>query len=179
MSCSQVQAQLEAFIDAALPEADQQQIARHVQDCAACQAEWKLAQRIQQTLNALPEQRCPDNVTEAALGAARRQRIARWREGLAHIWRRKRLWRPVLAGASLAAVVLLLLLQLHWRQPSMPAVDPEEIARAELDVKWTLAYLGNLGKKTGASVRDQVLEPEVVEPLQHALRTIVPAEREQ
>ncbi|MCA9741525.1 MAG: zf-HC2 domain-containing protein [Deferribacteres bacterium] len=172
-TCSDVQDNIEAYLDTALPEQEMQLIKLHVQDCHGCQGELKLAQRIQQSLRTLPPKPCPEVVTSSTLAAVRQQRYAKWRNALLH----KRVWRPALAGASFLLLALLLLDRVFWHDTA-PPYSSEEVALAELDVKWTIAYLGNLGKKTGVTVRDQVLEPEVVAPLQEALRAVIGSENE-
>ena len=175
MSCLHAQQQLDALLDGMLAGPEKQQLERHLQGCAACQAELQLARQVKQVLTALPEQRCPESVSASALAAARREHSTGWRDVFSGWWARtpKLRWRPVLATAVLAALALFVTFQLTRHEPARQ-FSAEEIALAELDVKWTLAYLGDLGKRTGVSVRDRVLEPEVVVPLQQALRTVLP-----
>ncbi|MFQ5628005.1 MAG: zf-HC2 domain-containing protein [bacterium] len=166
---------LEAYLDNALADDEKQLVSSHLQACDSCQIEHRFAQQVAQSLRKLPAKPCPQLVSEAVIAAAKKEHAGLW-QNLVSAWRQRFLkpaWRPVLATAAIAVLVILATLTLDRQKPQTPQISPDELARVELDVKWTLAYLGNLSKKTGLSVRDKVIEPEVVAPLYRALRTVM------
>jgi anti-sigma-K factor RskA len=95
------------------------------------------------------------------LRARRRQRLREWLDS----WRAP-LWRPV---AVAALVVVLAVGGTVTYQRGEPEVSPAELARAERQVKWTLAYLSQMGRRTGDRVRDDVLRERVVAPIQRSV----------
>ena len=95
------------------------------------------------------------------LRARRRQRLREWLDS----WRAP-LWRPV---AAAALVVVLAVGGTVTYQRGEPEGSPAELARAERQVKWTLAYLSRMGRRTGDRVRDDVLRERVVAPIQRSV----------
>jgi len=114
----------------------------------------------------LPE--CPPRVTRAVLREARRRARAEWRrhirDGLARAWRHTA--RPALAMAVLVALVVLAALV---TRPPRPAPGGVAVEQALAEVKWTLAYLSEVGRETGASVHRDVLDAHVFGPMHEAL----------
>ena len=47
-------------------------------------------------------------------------------------------------------------------------IQDAEVQRALAEVEWTLAYLSDLGRQTGETVRRDVIKERVVEPVQDA-----------
>jgi len=172
--CSWVQERIEAHLDGELPEMEGIGLEKHLRECADCSVELELAERVRGGLRMLPLQRCPDPVVEGVyerargeLRATRRQRLHEWLDS----WRAP-LWRPVAA----ALVVVLMIGGTMTYQDREPEVSPAELARAEQQVKWTLAYLSQVGRRTGDRVRDDVLRDRVVEPIQKSINRVMEAE---
>ena len=61
-------------------------------------------------------------------------------------------------------------------EPVPPAFSPKEIAQARRQVEWTLAYLGDLNSRMGTTVRDDVIQSRLVQPLRLNLDTILPVQ---
>jgi hypothetical protein len=53
-------------------------------------------------------------------------------------------------------------------------VTDAEVQQALTEVRWTLAYLSEVGQQTGASVRDEVLERHVVASIHRAVHPLPP-----
>ena len=162
---------LEAFLDGELPEAERAVLDGALRADPAWQAELALARRIRTDLRALPTPACPPAVTEAVLRHARRRSPAAWLERIAEAARRHvaGLWQPSLAMAVLVAVVVAAAF-LGRPAPPAPNIASAEVEQALDEVRWTLAYLSEVGRKTGRSVREDVIGQRVVEPMQDALR---------
>jgi len=175
IDCSWAQERIEAHLDGELPKGEVNGLETHLLECAGCAAELELAERVRGGLQMLPLQKCPDPVVEEVyervrgeLRATRRWRLREWLDS----WRAP-LWRPVAA----ALVVALMIGGTVTYQNREPEVSPAELARAELQVKWTLAYLSQMGRRTGDRVRDDVLREWVVEPIQNSVNRVMEAER--
>jgi len=132
-----------------------------------------LARQIQAGLQAQPQLFCPPHVTQTVLREVRRRARASWIQRLQARaearWRA--MWQPALAMAVL--VTLVVSAALVGRTPPAPGYEQAEVAVALEDVKWTLAYLSEVGRQTGRSVRRDVLEPHVVEPMQRAVGIVM------
>lgn len=169
-NCTWTQERLEAHLDRDLPAGEGAELDRHLQQCPACTRALAQARQVQERLRALPLQLCPDQVIEAAwsrvrqdLRVARRHRLQTWLAG----WRLHS-WRPGLVVTAAVALVVAATLVIRHQEPR---VSPAELARAELQIRWTLGYLGQLSRRTGLTVRDQVIRARVVEPLRKTVET--------
>ncbi len=161
-------ARLEAYLDGDLPPAEHDAFERaaFAPDAeAAWDAELFLARQIRDGLRALPQPACPPRLTDAVLARARHQaradRSQRLRAWIARHW--AAWWQPALAMTVLLALVLSATLV----ERAEPALSPE-VARARAEVEWTLAYLSEVGRQTGRTVRHDVIEMRVVSPVQDA-----------
>ena len=163
MSCTWTQERIEAYIDGELTPAEQGRLEAHVATCAACAAELEDARRLVGALRALPAFTCPDVASQALqtrIRQARRTAAKRWYAPLA------------------AAAVLVLIAGYHLfdPEPVPPAFSPKEVAQARRQVEWTLAYLGDLNSRMGTAVRDDVIQPRLVQPLRLNLDAILPVQ---
>lgn len=173
--CDAALDQLEAFVDDALPEAVASLMQHHIESCPRCQVELKLAQRIRSGLRELAPQRCPAHVTQAVLAAANQPaRRYGWRARLFG-------WLPAIpaldmrviaaAGAAVALVLAGLLVRDDGDGPS-PQFTKAELARAEIQLKSALGYVGAMSQRSGRLVRDEALAPHVVQPMQEAVEAM-------
>jgi hypothetical protein len=163
-----VDARVEAYLDGELSAGERARFEALAFSAEDGETDWRaevhLAHQIRAGLRALPPPVCPPHVARAVLAAARRRRAQAWKarlyERLEPLWRD---WgRPALA---MTALVLLVVSAALLGRPPRPADDPE-VARALAEVQWTLAYLSEVGRETGRTVRHDVLEERVVEPVQ-------------
>jgi len=125
----------------------------------------------------LPEKRCPDGVTDrlyetigAEAARQRKNRLPGWltvpRTGLL---------RPVLAGALIVVIsVFAVRIGLKNRSSARnPDYTPEQVAHAEAELKWTMAFLGDVGRRAGYAVRDEALGTHVIDPLRRAFNPVM------
>ena len=179
--CDWVLDRLEAYLDGDLSSGELAPVESHLSSCGNCARELDLARQVQSMLNTLPEKSCPDGVVEAAarrigdLPAPAALPIAKrlgtwWREYL----------HPVAAAASLLLVVAMtVFIGQEQRYSSTASLSPEdtlelsaeEIALAKAEIKWTFAYLGDVGRRSGLAVRDEAIINHVVKPVERALDT--------
>lgn len=166
---------LEELLDGELEEERERALSRHLSACPECAGEFALATTLRRELRALPEIDAPaaliDQVLEQTQGRAEKAPKTRtWtslRRGLEGLLPRPARW----AAATLVAAALALLVWL----PRSPVVGPEpasdpELARAILEARFALAYLGELGRGTGRELRDEVLRDRLVVP---AVRSVL------
>lgn len=172
---------LEAYVDGDLAPAEARRMeALLAESDADWEAELFLATRIRAGLQALPQPACPPAVAQVVLEAARRQAVERagpgWleraREWFERAW--APFWQPTLATAALVAVVVATALVGRPRpEAELAGMSPAQVEAALAEAKWTLAYLSQVGRDTGHSVRQEVLENHVVAPVQQALGSIL------
>lgn len=154
-------ARVEAYVDDDLPPAERARFEAALADDPAWQHEVALARRIQVGLRALPAPPCPPRVLAALPHADRPPRPAPLPR------RRWPTLRPALAGLALVGMVALS--ALPGRRPAPPPpVAEAEVEQALADVKWTLAYLSSVSRRTGEAVRRDV-EDRVVAPARAAV----------
>ncbi|MDE2812682.1 MAG: zf-HC2 domain-containing protein [Gemmatimonadota bacterium] len=165
--CSWTQERIEAYIDGELTPVEQDRLETHAATCAACAAELKDARRLVGELRDLPALTCPDAVSQALQDRIYRTRQDRWRTAA------KRWYKPLAAAAVL---VLIAGYHLFDPEPVPPTFSPKEVAQARRQVEWTLAYLDDLNSRMGTAVRDDVIQPRLVQPLRLNLDAILPVQ---
>lgn len=142
-----------------------------------CARERDLAQSLRTAFSSLKTAPTPPSVTRSVFREIRRRRwllIGNLLRG-ALIPTPTSRFRPALALASLAVAVVAVFAVLR-----PPAVEEEVEVYSEADVraaveelKWTLAYVGGVGKKTGKLVREEVVEPHVMSPISRSLEAAI------
>jgi anti-sigma factor RsiW len=150
---------LEAFVDRDLGPSEERAVAAHLEDCAACRREHRVAMELRSSLRSLPEHDAPAKVLWAVRMTARdgvsrpsqRVSLARW------------ITRPVTAVAAAATAVAMVVTALAWWQRPVPrpSLDDPEIARAAHETRLALALVGALGRRAAV---DEVLGRVVVSP---------------
>jgi anti-sigma factor RsiW len=173
-TCAWFRDRIDSFIDGELDTDELSVFETHSASCPSCREELELAQRVTAGLRDLPSQRCPDSVTDGVFGTIEPVHRQGPRESFLQRFfdRRGGLLRPAITGVALLIVIVSTVLIGRIRN-GMEAVPPAEIARAEAELKWTLAYVGDLGRRTGLTVRNDVLGERVVEPMRRAVHTAI------
>ena len=71
--------------------------------------------------------------------------------------------------------LLALVVSLVVIQPQQPTttVSPEELERAEQQVKWTLAYVGHVSQRSASIVYEEVIESELQPLMKKGLTQIL------
>jgi anti-sigma factor RsiW len=172
--CEQIRSRIDEYLDQELDGAEAARLELHAGLCPACAEELALARRVQQGLRSLPALACPEPVRAAVLDRARRETAQRRRAGTgilglcrsaaAGLRRRAALLRP---APALAALLLAALLG-AWiaERPAPPEIySAEQVARAEAEVRWALAYVAEVNRRTGEKLREEVFEKRVIEPV--------------
>ncbi len=164
---------LEAFLDGDLTPEEAARFERALHD-DLWRAELHLAGKIRDGLRTLPLPECPPHVTQAVLREARRRArtegLHRMGEALARAWRLTA--KPALAMAVLVTLIVAAALLTH---PPRSTPARAEVEHALAEVKWTLAYLSEVGRQTGASVHRDVLDAHVFAPMHEAFETLTQA----
>jgi anti-sigma factor RsiW len=179
---------LEAYLDGDLPARRAARVRGHLEGCFGCRTELAHAERVRGALRALPPQRFPESawaevrrrvgapaLAQAAVPTARRPRAgSSWRRWLPS-WSLP-VWRPALVSAGVVAAVVAMMVM---ARPRPRPVSEAELAQAEVQIRWVMAHLGEIGRRTGMTVRDEVLEARVVEPTTQAVERALAPERVQ
>jgi len=173
MSCRRAEVLMEAHLDGDLPSRYRSAFETHLAGCFACQRELEHARRVHEGLRSLPERFLDDAVTRrvkerlaaepkpdrsADLGA----RLRRWWGG-----RLVPGWQPM-AAALAVLVVVVGIVQFLTRQPQEQQFTQQDVRRAELQVQWVLAHLGEVSRQTTEVVKKDVIEDGVVTPTARA-----------
>lgn len=158
--CDEVCELLEPYLDGDLPREEAERVRAHLAGCAACAAELALAEAVQRELRALPELDCPPEVLERIRAAGPPE---------AQVVPFRRVWQPSRAAriASIAAALALTVggtaFLLQPEDPAQPSA--EEIARATEEARFALAYLGQVNRRAGLDLREDVFEKRLVAPV--------------
>ena len=180
MTCAQAQGRIEAYVDGDLPREEATTLESHLLSCATCAEELALAKRVKRTLKDLPRQSCPESVVDAVLARAGIQKTPVTHHpalrGAPVRWY-ARAWRPAALAATVLAVVSALFV-LNRPQSPPQVLSQEELALAEQQVKWTLAYVDEITRRSVFTATDDVFERRVIPPIQRALVGIVETEGE-
>jgi Putative zinc-finger len=160
LDCRQVLEHLEAYVDGDLDGERTAAVAAHLESCAGCAAEWRLADDVRHELRALPAFDTPPEVLRAVfqqVGAERFRPPARAD--------RRPAW-AALAAAFFAMAVIGggIFLSRETATPSEPAgvdlaqADPEEIARATEEARLAFAQVARVSRQAGFAVREDLGE---------------------
>lgn len=163
-ACDEVLDNLEAFLDGDLEAAEAARIRTHLEGCSSCAAELTLAERIQRELRSLPQLDCPPEVLERVQRAGGKVVPFVRPERSGQPLRRPSLPLRLVAAAALVALTLgggliFLRFQEQNQQPSAA-----EIARAEREARFALAYFGKVSRRASLDLRDQVIEKRLLLP---------------
>lgn len=163
---------IEAYLDGALPAEEQEVFENVLASDPVWREEVQLASRISAGLHALPEPQCPPYVTRAIL--ARTRRNAR-QSYAARILQKVReagaaAWRPALSMMVLLTVVVgSVILD---RSRSVQYATPE-VKQAAEDVRWALAFVSDVSRQAGISIREEVFRERVIAPIQSAVGSVI------
>jgi anti-sigma factor RsiW len=161
---------IEAFLDETASPEERARVLASVDSEPEFRERLALATAIRDALRSTPGVHAPPDLIPGVMRVVRQEArtaiLARARGWLSTAWHID--LRPVLAMATLAAVVVLASLA---GRPGEERVDPE-VAEALEQVKWTLALLSEVGERTAFHVQNDVLEPHVLGPMQSAIHHV-------
>jgi len=164
-NCTSVQDRIDAYLADELGDIDRGALESHLASCPNCAAELTLARRLDAGLGALPLEACPPSVTAAVFAHAKANphpaRRTWWTLA----------WRPALAGAVAAILLLVTGYIGNNGKVSAPQFTRAELEQAREQAKWTLVFINQISRKTATDLKDDVLDPQVSQRL---LRVVDP-----
>lgn len=173
----QFQELLETYLDGELSVEDAQKLEAFVEIDGDAKRELLFARLVGQRLRELPQPACPPEVTRAimteARADARKSFVRRLRAAASSSWHT--IVRPSLAvGVFVGIVVVGALAGRPTSDESSPTLAADEATQEEIEqglneAKWALAYVSNVGRRTATTIRDDVLDEHVVQPVNRAL----------
>jgi anti-sigma factor RsiW len=188
LSCRRVEVLLDAHVDGDLRADVAARVDAHLSSCDACRESLAQARRLRDTLRALPQQKSAAVAQETLRerlaaeqswvsqpGASQAATITATDAGVPAPTplpsrRILPLWRTLAVAAVLAGLVFGAARLLH-----RPVVDQQvtaaDVARAELQVRWVMARLGTINRRTAERVREEVIQKGVVEPSARAVES--------
>jgi anti-sigma factor RsiW len=174
-TCNWVQDMLDAYLAGDLSTTDQERFEIHCGDCDTCTHAIEWAEMTDTVLRSLPMHTCPDPVLDAVFDHVRSQRRSVWRNRLNSLvaLRGGIRWQPALALAMVLVCIITIGILMRPTVPTEPEPTEAEIAQAVVDVKWALGYVSNVSRKTGMVVREDVIEPHVITPVQRQVNALI------
>ena len=181
---NQFEERLEAYLDGELASEEARLLEAFAAVDTEAGRELHLAQAVQERIRALPQPICPPDVTSKVLAEARadarRSFVARLRSAASASW--ATILRPSLTMGAFVALIVggtLIARSPNALSPNVEppttggstaaAATPQEVAQGLDDAKWALAYLSNVGRRTATTIRDDVLDEHVVQPVNRAI----------
>ena len=191
LSCVRVKVLVEPYLDESLAGPRRARVDAHLVGCERCRGEIAQALQVRTALRALPWRACSDVVLEtvrtrlaaadapasgsagmapvAARAAAMRAWSRRLREWLAPL---SAVWKP--AASLAAAAVLVVGVYAFVNRPQQEIqVTPADMQRAEGQVRWVMARIGQISQHAGNKVRTDVLEHRVADPAARAVSGVL------
>lgn len=166
-NCRWTRERIDRFLDVELDGGDLVTFQSHVDVCAKCRRELARAEIVLHELHALPDLHCPDEVVDRALAAAEAEPVARQRaQRRSPAWWPFPVFRPALAGALVLALVLS---GLWVANRSRSDFTPADVAAAESELKWTMAYLEDISRRSSMNAMDKAFQTGMVGPLRRAV----------
>jgi anti-sigma factor (TIGR02949 family) len=170
--CAAVLPLLEVYLDGELSPSEAEGVREHVARCSDCAADLDLARAIQDGLRALPELDAPPAVLDRVRAAARLEP-----PNVVPFPRPATPRRFAALAAMLALAVLSALLLFKLRSPAPQpapaatarAATPEEVARATAEARVALAYVGQVSRRAGLALKDEVLPERLLAPAARVL----------
>jgi anti-sigma factor RsiW len=154
--CQWADERLEPYLEGELSPADARALEGHLGSCARCRQEEASAREIAAELRGLPALDTPRRVLRGVEEKAQGRGLFRWKGPL--------FWVPVSSGvaATLLIVVAAFLLR---PAPKEPVPDQAEVAAAVAEARFALAFVGQVSRRTGSTLREEQLKPWVLAPL--------------
>jgi hypothetical protein len=163
LDCQRVLEHLEAYVDGDLGETRAAAVAAHLDGCADCAAERRLAEDVRGELRALPALDAPPAVLREVFRQVGEERFRPPTSARRPAW--TALARSAVAASVLAAVVagggIFLSLDRATVEPAGPDLaqaDPEEVARASEEARLAFAYVAKVSRQAGLEVREDLGE---------------------
>lgn len=167
--CAWVSDRIDPYLDGELSADESIVFDNHVDTCIDCREELALARTVLAELRELPEQICPDSVSESLYSG---MKSTTERETGARQWFSGWFLRPAVAGA-LAGIVFTAMFLVGRMERGADTASPEEIARATAEVQWTLAFVSDVSRRSGMTFQQEVLEERVVTPMRRAVHSAI------
>lgn len=149
---------VEAFIDGELPDNESRLFAARLEIDPELKLAVDQALVLQDSLQSMPQYRCPPRVTHQVMSAIGEQRRS-W------TWIRPVGWA---AGAAFAALMAIAINLGGLLEPAQPSAD--ELAQARLELGIALAYLDRAGTLAGRQVSETLVTEGLSRPLTQGLK---------
>ena len=172
MDCAWTREKIDLYIDGDVTGNDMDRLQSHLEWCARCREEIALARCVLGEIRDLPVERCPDGIVDEVMMAGgadekRRGPIGLWSER----WR-VLVMRPAMVTGLVIAVVIGGVTFERWHR-SRIQVTPEQVARAEAALKWTVAYVSDVSRRATFAAAQEVIGAHVVGPVRSGVRDMM------
>ena len=166
--CNRVRANLDRLLDGDLPDAEQAELAAHLDACPECREELNRERQAVMTMAELPNLTCPDHVIRRVEETTSIQNPEpSLADRLRDLFTSLR-WKPLSAALPIiVAVILVALLYPTKKTPESSAYSEEEVQIAKKQAAWTLSYVA----QTINNAQEKTVEELVRESLRSMIRT--------
>lgn len=168
--CQEVMDRFDSYLDGTLNEATSARFAEHLESCRPCASEVIVAQRMREAFDEMVLERCPDDVLQQATLAAKASQNGHVNSSstTSPSQPRIRRWRTLALAATVFLILGLGSLPFLLNSSS-ESYTVEEIAQARQEVELALQFVSDAGRETGVFLQNDVLNDEVVKPIQQSL----------
>jgi len=156
--CAEVIESLDALIEGDLDDSEAAAMTAHIDVCAACQRERRLAEELVVELRSMPSFEIPERVMQAVHRVARPSVMRTFLSFFEGAFR-----RPLPAIAAVSAVLFLVVVMTPWKSNSVPEYSDQEVLRATDELRLAFAYVGDITRRAELRVKERVFEERVAE----------------
>jgi anti-sigma factor RsiW len=195
-SCVWVEERIDSYLDGDLVSNELACLEDHLGTCAYCQSEVALARNVLEGLHDLPQMTCPDEIRDQVLEhartadgpsvrrylhdaseRARKSAVAGWLDRVTRgVTRAGFGMRPALTGALAVVIIVASIVAVRINR-TVEHFSPEQVESAESVLRWTFAYMNEVGRKSGYAARDEVFEASAT--AQRAVRSALTTDANQ
>jgi hypothetical protein len=154
--CAEILDRLDAWIDGDLDQTRAAAMQAHIDGCESCRHERQLAEEVLAELRVMPEFEIPERVLNAVYRKTRPGVVEKLHSIIEGAVR-----RPLPAMASVAAVLLLVVVISPWDRKSAPEYSDQEISRAAAELRLAFAYVGDITRRAEERVKERVIDESV------------------
>ena len=161
MDCKWALDLFDAYLDNDLSPEERLHLEEHIRSCPTCAEELAFAQRINDTLRNLPEEKCPDSVIERAFADIKTENAEESQEKRdVHDTIQSILnWRLIFAAT---VVLILFSIGVFYRKPLEEDSEIQDITLAKKQLETTFAYITAVSLRSTETISKEVIAGRVI-----------------
>lgn len=173
--CEWIKDNIDAFLDSEMSPEENQMLNDHIEECETCREELELAKEMMGILRSLPEKECPERVIENIEREIKEKKSDKKIQPVL-------IRGPKIIKWGLAAAAILLIgfaISKVKQSPEIPnrnipaSPSQREVEIAEMQLKITLAYMGQVAGKSTILACEEAVESSIKPPIRKAVFDIL------